>query len=367
MADDELTGSTHVDEGTLHAWLDDALSADQSRTVELHIATCESCSMAAAEARGLIAASTRILSTLDEVPGNVIPTAGRENAPSTTLVRSRSFVLRFGPTAAVAVFAIGAGLVMSSRHGTEPLASTLQRASTESMSVARAGGKATTEKGTRQTPPAHPANEERATAASAGVSTTVPEPVQPATVKSPDAKASGMAEPALSGDMAQAMTEASAAHSKIAVAPVLPPHGVAAGTGRLDAPLRTIALAPSAVAADANKRLAPAVDSSSPTMTGATVVSTTQSIENVSHVRSTVFRLESGVTVILTERRSLTPEEAATVRTDTATNPPSIVLRAPSFQESPSVMWIGRDGASLTLSGALSVKDLQALKQRIVE
>ena len=64
----------HIDEGTLHAWLDGALSPDESTRVEAHIASCAACSAAAAEARGLVAAASRILTALDDVPGGVAPT-----------------------------------------------------------------------------------------------------------------------------------------------------------------------------------------------------------------------------------------------------------------------------------------------------
>jgi anti-sigma factor RsiW len=63
----------HIDEGTLHAWLDGALSPDESARVEAHIASCAACSAAAAEARGLVAAASRILTALDDVPGGVAP------------------------------------------------------------------------------------------------------------------------------------------------------------------------------------------------------------------------------------------------------------------------------------------------------
>lgn len=63
----------HPDEGTLHAWLDGALTPGESLVVESHITTCEACANAVAEARGYIAASSRILSALDHVPGGVVP------------------------------------------------------------------------------------------------------------------------------------------------------------------------------------------------------------------------------------------------------------------------------------------------------
>src|SRR5688572_20590025 len=63
----------HIDEGTIHAWLDGALSVEEARAVESHVAQCAECSAAVAEARGLVAASSRILTALDDVPANVTP------------------------------------------------------------------------------------------------------------------------------------------------------------------------------------------------------------------------------------------------------------------------------------------------------
>lgn len=58
----------HLDEGTIHAWLDGALPADEAARAELHVASCETCSEAVAEARGLVAAASRILTALDDAP-----------------------------------------------------------------------------------------------------------------------------------------------------------------------------------------------------------------------------------------------------------------------------------------------------------
>ncbi|MFN8669146.1 MAG: zf-HC2 domain-containing protein [Gemmatimonadaceae bacterium] len=81
----------HIDEGTIHAWLDDALPADEGARIEAHAASCATCAAAIAEARGLIAASSRILATLDDVPSGVMPkragaetTRARPAGPPTT-------------------------------------------------------------------------------------------------------------------------------------------------------------------------------------------------------------------------------------------------------------------------------------------
>jgi anti-sigma factor RsiW len=72
----------HIDEGTIHAWIDGAVSAEQAREIEAHVAQCAQCSAAVAEARGLVAASSRILNALDDVPANVTPKRKAPIAPT---------------------------------------------------------------------------------------------------------------------------------------------------------------------------------------------------------------------------------------------------------------------------------------------
>jgi anti-sigma factor RsiW len=67
----------HLDEGTIHAWLDGELPPDESARVESLTAACTECAALVAEARGLVAASSRVLSSLDAVPGGVIPGVAR--------------------------------------------------------------------------------------------------------------------------------------------------------------------------------------------------------------------------------------------------------------------------------------------------
>lgn len=63
----------HLDEGMVHAWLDDALASDEARDIATHVQSCASCAALVAEARGFMAASTRIVAQLDHVSANVIP------------------------------------------------------------------------------------------------------------------------------------------------------------------------------------------------------------------------------------------------------------------------------------------------------
>jgi hypothetical protein len=98
----------HLDEGTIHAWLDGALSADEATRAEAHVASCTVCAEAVAEARGLIAASTRILTALDDVPGGVMPGTRRETRPRLFV----SWLVRERIAAVVAVIVAGGALAV---------------------------------------------------------------------------------------------------------------------------------------------------------------------------------------------------------------------------------------------------------------
>lgn len=65
----------HLDEGDAHALVDGALPDEAAARVIAHVAVCARCAAVLAEARGLTAASTRILGALDDVPGGVVPVA----------------------------------------------------------------------------------------------------------------------------------------------------------------------------------------------------------------------------------------------------------------------------------------------------
>ena len=75
VAETGVDDMQHLDEGMIHAWLDGAASADEAARVERHAAECADCAALVAEARGLVAGASRILSALDDVPV-VVPGAG---------------------------------------------------------------------------------------------------------------------------------------------------------------------------------------------------------------------------------------------------------------------------------------------------
>src|SRR3984957_1259386 len=104
----------HVDEATVHAWLDGALAPGEAARVAAHVEGCAACAEMVAEARGLIAASSRILSALDHVPADVVP------------VRRRAVAWYQGwpvRVAASVVVAVVGGIVVAGRlHLVAPMA-----------------------------------------------------------------------------------------------------------------------------------------------------------------------------------------------------------------------------------------------------
>jgi hypothetical protein len=106
----------HLDEGTIHAWLDGELPSAEREALEAHIVECEPCAAAVAEARGFVAASTRILTALDSVPGGVLPAASTGSGTARPAVRRR-FVASRAWMAAAAVLVLSTVTVIAIRPG----------------------------------------------------------------------------------------------------------------------------------------------------------------------------------------------------------------------------------------------------------
>ena len=114
----------HLDEGTIHSWLDGALAPDEAAQVESHVAECPECAAAVAEARGFIAASSRILTALDNAPRGVIPVAApkRRVDPIVWRVAATLLVVAAGT---LAVFRNGGREAASSSVSTDTSATTI--------------------------------------------------------------------------------------------------------------------------------------------------------------------------------------------------------------------------------------------------
>jgi hypothetical protein len=119
----------HLDEGTIHSWLDGALSADEAARVEAHVAECPQCATAVAEARGFIAASSRILTALDHVPRGVVPAAPPVEWYNRSALRA---------AAAVLVVAVGSLVVVrNSDRSNVPSATMMDSAGVSKATVAQ--------------------------------------------------------------------------------------------------------------------------------------------------------------------------------------------------------------------------------------
>lgn len=138
----------HPDESTIHTWLDGELAPDESAALEAHIASCPECSAAVAEARGLIAASSRILTKLDDVSAGVIPGRQVEASISRSAAaasvsgrpaRHRTWWTRSGLAAAAVVFVAAGTWVVARRvapGATEILGSAPESAARATDSIA---------------------------------------------------------------------------------------------------------------------------------------------------------------------------------------------------------------------------------------
>ncbi|MDQ6768493.1 MAG: zf-HC2 domain-containing protein [Gemmatimonadota bacterium] len=116
----------HLDEGTIHSWLDGALSADDAARVEAHAAECPQCAAAVAEARGFIAASSRILTALDHVPRGVVPAARVVKWHNRAVWRA---------AAAVLVVAVGSLVVVRNTEFTTSAASSVATDSARASAI----------------------------------------------------------------------------------------------------------------------------------------------------------------------------------------------------------------------------------------
>jgi len=110
----------HLDEGTIHAWLDGELPPAEREAAEAHVASCEDCRAAVAEARGFIAASSRILTALDAVPGGVLPASTSATAP-------KRFTISRAWMAAAAVLVLSTATVIAVRPKRDAAIATVAR------------------------------------------------------------------------------------------------------------------------------------------------------------------------------------------------------------------------------------------------
>lgn len=114
----------HVDEGTIHAWLDGQLDDEPAARLQAHIARCGACAADVAEARGLVAGASRVVGMLDETPSPLVRPAP---TPAADADLSAWRLLRVTPArasiAAMLVVAVGIALTRGQLAREAPVSS----------------------------------------------------------------------------------------------------------------------------------------------------------------------------------------------------------------------------------------------------
>lgn len=343
----------HPDEGTIHAWLDGALQQEEGAALETHVASCAECQAAVAEARGLIAASSRIVSALDIVPAGVIPARAQPK-------RAWYAAPQFRAAAAI-LFVAGASMLIMRGRGTEPLAETAERVMSE---AAQESAPATVQDGgMAETKVAAPPEETRQVQSRSRVAAKAPPP------KNVADEATGRA-----ADMRQVSTESDAT-----AAPVAAPAPVAAATGIA----ATGAAPPAAKAAARQLRLNTSPTLDNVVVTGVATGSTAEladrltvlGVDSTGGARTTRYRLTSGEELTLSETQPVSNAvvsaqaerraESAREMAAQAAPPPA---RADSAAKTPmaTITWTDpKTGRRYTLSGRISRERLEQVRKTI--
>lgn len=314
----------HPDEGMIHAWLDRELSAEQAHELESHVAACEECSARVAEARGLIAASSRIVSSLDIVPAGVIPLAKpKRHWYSTVQFRA----------AAGFLFVAGVSALLLNRGE--------QRDAMRTIVAAPPTSEISEQLAVPDTP---------RTMIASGAAASSPPAVPHAKVFKAEAGSETKAADAVA-DMAVGNAEIAAAPPTaappVAAAPAPPPQERRAGR---DSSVALNELVVTGVAAEK--------------ATSLELVSSDTTQGSV----KTVYEVRKGVQVSLLELPSQRKNFSAAARK--AGSQPAIPLSAPVMQSATDVMntisWT-KGEKSYTLMGRVSVAELEAIRQRLPE
>lgn len=330
----------HPDEGTIHAWIDGELSQDEATTLEAHLAECTECSASVAEARGLVAASSRIVSALDIVPGGVIPAAPARRKPWYASAQFRA-------AAAIAIVAGASTLVMRDRTD------------------------ATMDSVLKVTAPAE---------------VPAPVPVEPQTNAEADKAIVQRETPAASSAAADAPSDvvqdlrkekAEAAprqrleRQSVAASPPPPPPVAAPPVARIAADEASAAKTGNA-SSDSSKRGFSAPMHDAVVTTGAAVASLSLKevrSDSSTGIRRTFYEVSPGVEVTLTDAPPVRPapqmrRSVASEAVSAAVAAPGAALKAESIN---SISWRDRRGHTMTLSGPVSKEQLESIRRQLPE
>ena len=329
----------HPDEGTIHAWIDGELSQEEATALEAHIAECSECSATAAEARGLVAASSRIVSALDIIPGGVIPAARAKRQPWYARAQFRA-------AAAIAVVAGASMLVMRDQN----------EATMDSVLTATAPATAAVEAGDPVAQSAVPT----ATAANAPAEATKDLAKQKAArIPSRDRR-----EDQGSRKIAESVPAAEAAVS----APPPPATAVAAPLGRIAADEAASARVGKAERDSAQRRFSAQLSDAVATGVAREPVPALKELRSDSStaMRQTTYEAWPGVEVVLTDVTPAAMRKSAAARSGAAaqSTAPSAPLKEAQVN---SISWTDRRGHAMTLSGPVSKEQLESIRKLLPE
>lgn len=348
----------HLDEGTVHAWLDGALSVPEAARVEEHVAECAECAEVVAGARGMIAASSRILSALDDVPGGVVP-ASTAASGSWASRAFRNTTLR---VAASIVLLAGGAAVVQRYTGTDATLSVETTADQQAVPVAVSTDTQESESSQRVA-----AKQAEADASSSPASIVrAPEPARTAATAGrggASRQVTPRTTPDSRRDEASAADEFESPARRREVAQAAPPPSPQiAAQSRAELSVSPLA-----------ERDLSATDSTSLRLLDSSTV-----VAQGSAAQRLRYEVRPGVIVTLEESRGQPSRDAAAQklgavsgaiareeeRKNAAQLAPTVGAAASPVVN--SINWIDRDGVNRMLSGALPVAELEKIRQRIV-
>lgn len=352
----------HPEEGTLHAYIDGELSPVEAASLEAHVAGCESCAASLAEARGLVAAAARAIAALDVAPSSPrsAPSTRTAAVPIRRTIRAPIFRPSYARAAALLLL-VGGTAVVVDRSGT------LEREATPRAELVTADAPTTT-----QVAP-----------------TAAPEAASAAAPANTSTRSAGRdVAPSSDGRAARAVTRKAVAATGGAA-------GVAAdaATGRVESAATLSAPAPLAGGQDVSfansrRRLAPPGDTigrpsvaavapaSPPAARPAEMRLSEVVVTGVSGTpaRVTRYRTKEGTILTLTEEQSRTSFGEGTAserRTASQSAPQRAAPQTTAGMAAPvvnSYRWTSAEqGRTYTLTGPLTVVELEALSKRLGE
>lgn len=132
---------SHVDDGTLHALVDNALDTAERAAVEAHLATCGDCARRLAEATAMARQVVTLLGALDEVPTRVrvvppvvAPTV--HATPDISPLRRRVFTLHRVAIAASLLMVAGVSYEVGTRRDTRATSAPMASATSAALKAA---------------------------------------------------------------------------------------------------------------------------------------------------------------------------------------------------------------------------------------